>query len=62
MKTYIVYYSCPFCPSPDCGSDPESEANEMCYAESKREAREWFNGAKMCRWMKVTRIEEDGNA
>lgn len=58
MKTYIVYYSCPCCPSPCC-LDPDQEANEMIEAENKTEAREMFQGMKMCRYQKITRIVED---
>lgn len=58
MKTYIVYYSCPFCPNPCC-QDWEGEANEMLEAENKAEARKFFNNAKQCRYQKITRIVED---
>ena len=58
MKTYIVYYSCPCCPSPCC-FDPDQESNEMIEAENKTEAREMFQGMKMCRYQKITRIVED---
>ena len=57
MKTYICYYACPFCPNPCC-SDWYGEANEMVEADSKSEARKFFNNAKQCRHMKITRIEE----
>ena len=59
MKTYIVYYSCPCCPDPICCGDPDQEANEMIEAENKTEAREMFQGMKMCRYQKITRIVED---
>lgn len=58
MKTYVCYYSCPFCPSPCC-EDPDREYNEIVEAENKTEARRFFNGMKMCRWQKITRIVED---
>lgn len=58
MKTYVCYYSCPFCPNPCC-TDWEGEANEMVEAENKTEARRFFNGMKQCRYMKITRIVED---
>ena len=59
MKTYIVYYACPFCKNPcSVPFDPMKEYNEMVDADSKAEARKFFNGAKMCRNMKITRIEE----
>lgn len=57
MKTYICYYSCPFCPNPCC-AEWEGEANEMVEADSKAEARKFFNNAKQCRYMKITRIVE----
>lgn len=57
MKTYVCYYSCPFCPHPCC-TDWEGEANEMFYADSKTEAKKYFNNSKQCRYMKITRIEE----
>ena len=60
MKTYIVYYSCPCCPDPlACCGDPDQEANEMIEAENKTEARQMFQGMKMCRYQKITRIVED---
>ena len=58
MKTYICYYSCPYCKDPCC-EDPDGEANELLYADSKAEAREYFNNAKQCRYMKLKRVEED---
>lgn len=58
MKTYIVYFSCPFCKNPCC-DDPCEEANEVVDADSKTEAREFFNNAKQCRYMKIARIVED---
>lgn len=58
MKTYIIYYSCPFCPNPCC-NDWEGEANEMVEAGNKAEARKFFNNAKQCRYQKITRIVED---
>lgn len=58
MKTYICYYNCPFCKNP-CVDDPEKEGNEMLYADSKAEARKYFNNCKQCRNMKITRIVED---
>ena len=58
MNTYICYYSCPYCTDPCC-EDPDKEANEMLYASSKTEARKYFNNAKQCRYMKLTRIVED---
>lgn len=60
MKTYICYYSCPFCNNPcTVPFDPNEEFNEMVDAENKAEARKFFNNAKMCRNMKITRIVED---
>ena len=60
MKEYICYYSCPFCNNPcSVPFNPNEEFNEMVEAESKAEARKFFNRAKMCRNMKITRIEEN---
>lgn len=54
---YICYYSCPHCPNPCTFEDPDTEANELVDVNSKREARELFQSAKQCRWMKLKRIE-----
>lgn len=53
---YIVYYNCPCCKNP-CTTRWNEEANEIVYAKNKTEAREMFQAFKMCRNMKVTRIE-----
>ena len=60
-KDYICYYNCPKCNNPFCGSDPLEIANEMVTASNKAEARQFFNQCKMCRNMKIVRIEEDAN-
>ena len=58
MKDYFVYYNCPHCPNPCTFDDPCEEGNEGVVAENKTEARKFFNRAKQCRWMKITRIVE----
>ena len=62
MKTYIIYYSCPHCPHKCIDDDKLTfTPNEMLYAETAAEARQYFNNCKPCRWQKITRIVKDAD-
>ena len=56
--TYCIYYHCPHCKRPDCGSEPGEKGNELVDVRNKTEARDLFNTYKPCRHMKIISIEK----